>query len=135
MKANYEEKIDEKQVSGSLNMTLYELNKSITKSLPDYFEEQLIAAADLIDTFDRRGQYAMLLGRDLNYYTVFARQDKDADETFGTAVVECLKSIGTVKSIDLTMDETAVEIWVVTNDDEAHVLYLFNYDQGVVSCL
>ena len=54
-----------------------------------------------------------------------------AANQFGLTVIDCLKSIGPIKAIDLTELEDAVEIWVVSND-EPTCLYLFPYDNGVV---
>ena len=78
----------------------------------------------------------MLLCRELNYYTVFQRQFNAAThENFGDVVIECLENLGDIKSIELTETKDAIEAWIVDpNEHEAYVVYLFNYDQGVIIC-
>lgn len=78
-------------------------------------------------------RYYMLLCRELNYYTVFQRQFTGLED-FGDVVIECLENLGNIKSIEVTEDKTAIEAWIVNSDNEAHVVYLFNYDQGVIIC-
>ena len=129
MKANYEEK---QKVNGSLNMSMYELNKCVVRQLPSMTEEQLAAAGDLIDSFQKENKYFMLLGKDLDYYTIFQTKE-NMEETMGEAVIDCLSNLGDIKAIDLTPEEQTIEIWI-TQNSEAYVLYLFNYDEGVILC-
>ena len=139
MKANYEEKIEEQKVSGNLNMNLYDLNKSVIKQLPDYTKEQLTEAAKTIDAFINdntpSSTFYMLLGREINYYTVFMRCfNENSDETVGEALISCLEHFNApVKSIESTKNGDAIEIWVM-NDDEPTVMYFFTYNEGVVIC-
>lgn len=129
MKANYEEK---QKVNGSLNMSMYELNKCVVRQLPSMTEERLAAAGDLINSFQKENKYFMLLGRDLDYYTIFQTKE-NMEETMGEAVIDCLSNLGDIKAIDLTPEEQTIEIWI-TQNSEAYVLYLFNYDEGVILC-
>lgn len=101
MKANYEEK---QKVNGSLNMSMYELNKCVVRQLPSMTEEQLAAAGDLIDSFQKENKYFMLLGKDLDYYTIFQTKE-NMEETMGEAVIDCLSNLGDIKAIDLTPEE------------------------------
>lgn len=136
MKANYEEKIEKQPLNGNLNMTLYDLNKAAVTQLPNYSEADKQAAKELINTYDdfsTMTRYYMLLCRELNYYTVFQRQFTGLED-FGDVVIECLENLGNIKSIEVTEDKTAIEAWIVNSDNEAHVVYLFNYDQGVIIC-
>lgn len=136
MKANYEEKIEKQPLNGNLNMNLYDLNKAAVTQLPNYSEADKKAAKELINTYDDFSiatRYYMLLCRELNYYTVFQRQFTGSED-FGDVVIECLENLGNIKSIEVTEDKTAIEAWIVNSDNEAHVIYLFNYDQGVIIC-
>lgn len=130
MKANY--KNQEKKVSGDLNISLYDLNKASIPQLPDYTEVEFAAAVDLINSFVGTNKFYMLLGREVNYYTVFMREPT-MEETIGEAVVDCLKcfSASHVKSIE--MAEGAIEAWVM-NGEEATVMYFFPYNEGVIIC-
>lgn len=129
MKANYE---TPKKVEGSFSMSLYDMNKQIVSQLPDFTDEDLNAKYDLINEFGKGKTWCMLHGRELNYYTVFHNIEKDAEETFAMAVIDCCRYIGHIKSIDLTENGT-IEIWTM-NGDEATVLYLFDYEMGVIEC-
>ena len=79
----------------------------------------------------------MLLNNEKHYYTVFWIQHKSnilSAQRIEDEVVECLKEIGTIKSIE-KIDEKTIEAWVIDKDDEeAYAYYLFNYDKGVVIC-
>lgn len=133
MKANYETK-EQSKVNGSFNMSLYDMNKQIIAQLPALTEEAIQEKYNLIDEFGKGKQWCMLLGREFGYYTLFHHLHKDADETFASAVLDCLSNLGPIQSIEYTDDDhNAVEIWVM-RDGEATVLYLFNYAEGVIEC-
>ena len=55
----------------------------------------------------------------------------DSEEDMDDAIMSCLQ--GDVKSIELTDDGRAIEIWSVI-DGEAYEFYLFNYEMGVIVC-
>ena len=75
----------------------------------------------------------MLYGREINYFTVFAKHGKWELETLALAVTECLANIGPVYSIELTAEKDAVEIWVKDiHQDLLTCMYLFPYDGGIV---
>lgn len=139
MKANYEDKIEDKKISGNLNMSLYDLNKSVVKQLPDYTKEQIDEAARIIDKFIQdttpNDKFYMLLGREVNYYTVFMREPiRELDETVGEAVMSCLEYFTpSIKSVEVSAEGNAVEVWIM-NGDEPTVMYFFTYNEGVVIC-
>jgi hypothetical protein len=132
MKANYDNKT---KAEGSLNMNLYDLNKQIIAQLPDYTDEDYEIKREMIDEFGRGKTWCLLLGREMNYYTVFHNLIKDADETFADAVISCCKYLGQVKSINWPTETSrdAIEIWVM-HGEEPTVLYLFDYEAGVIEC-
>ena len=56
----------------------------------------------------------------------------EGKEKIEDVVLDCINCFGaTIKSID-TLDD-AIEIWI-QKDDEAYVMYFFNYDGGVEIC-
>ncbi len=114
----------------NVHMNLYDMNKQIIAQLPDLIDTTDSIAA--IDAFvaETHNMHYMLYGKEISYFTIFQRCF-DLTETVGEAVVDCLKNVGTLKSIDITPDKDAFEIWVVA-DDEATCLYLFPYDSGIV---
>lgn len=132
MKANYENKT---KAQGELQLNLYDLNKQIIAQLPDYTEDDFTKAYLLLDEYSKNKNWCMLLGREINYYTIFHNLIKDADETFASAVIDCCKYLGTVKSIAWANEDNheAIEIWI-TIENEPIALYLFDYSQGVIEC-
>lgn len=118
------------EIGMNLNMSLYDMNKQIVAQLPalEDFSEAIAA----IDTFvvDTLNTHYMLYGKEISYFTILQRC-MGYTETVGEAVVDCLKNVGLIKSIDLTANKDAFEIWVMI-DDNATCLYLFPYDSGIV---
>ena len=122
-------------------MDLYSINKNAVAALPP-----LEITEEVLNKIDRLHErlnnvYYMLLCRDMNYYTIFYTVSNWA--VFGTActklgetVVDCLKNVGTIKSIEPVDYDNAIEIWIDTVDNEenpvTYCMYLFPYDEGVV---
>ena len=122
---------------GNINMSLYEINKSIIAQLPAYDEAQIKKLQDKINEwkltyFEQR--FYMLLCRELNYYTLFyfdANKFNDF-ETLGEAVVQVLLESGfTIHEEEFSETSGQVEIWA-KNDVDTYVFMLFAYDKGVV---
>ena len=113
-------------------LSLYALNKCIISQLPALTAEAIDAAATAITNACVSGNYYMLYGREMSYFTVFHKKEfRDPfGLTLGQKVIECLNNIGEIMSID-KKDDGAWEIWV-KYQDEATLLYLFNYDGGIV---
>ena len=132
--------------SSGVGISLYELNKSVISQLP-VFNENAWSGSEKIfnDWLDRqlskekKPKYFMLYGKDISYFTVFRRVFGTADfETFFAGLKEILTNIGDVYAIDPVEDDSAVEIWVRYIDEEQKInemtcLYLFNYDEGVIT--
>ena len=117
------------------SIELYELNRSIIDQQGALSEEDINNKFILINDFanNMRNKFYMLYGREINYFTVFAR-DRDWElETLALATYECLANIGPVYSIELTAEKDAIEIWVKdTQQDLLTCMYLFPYDNGIV---
>lgn len=134
MKANYQDKIEETKVNGNFAMSLYDLNKQIVMQQADLDEAGRQTAIALINDYVKSDKFFMLLGKEIGYYTVFMREPiAITNETIGEAVIDCLNSIGTIKSIDKLENNDAIEIWVV-KENEPTVLYFFPYNEGVIIC-
>lgn len=121
-------------------MDLYNLNRMLMSQMPDLSHEDIINAKKTIRGFvnlngeDTSGAY-MLLCHELRYYTVFLKDKAHYDEKMEDVVIECIENLGIIKSIDLTEDKLAIEIWFVHHEtEEPFVAYLFNYDEGVILC-
>ena len=117
-----------KMENSGFEMGLYDMNKQIIAQLPTITD--LAEKEEVINKLHQNwgNYYYMLYGKEISYFTLF---EMGAANQFGLTVIDCLKSIGPIKAIDLTELEDAVEIWVVSND-EPTCLYLFPYDNGVV---
>lgn len=116
-----------------LELPLYDLNKSIMIQVPDLPKEKINEAITTINTFDFdcENKYYMLYGKEISYFTLFVR-DFQNEMSLGDIVIDCLKYVGNIKAIDLTDAKDAIEIWV-SDGENATCLYLFPYDNGIVS--
>ena len=120
-----------------LGLTEYEINKMVVAQLPSLITEaQLRKGKELIKEFTHRHitsvGYYMLLGRDINYYTVF-EVCNEYEEKVEDIVIECLQNIGVIQYIDNSDDGLSVECWI-KNDKGTFALYLFDYSEGVITC-
>ena len=118
------------------NMNIYEMNKQIIGQLEILDDVAMKEKSEFVRNFIGKWnhQYYMLLCRELNYYTLFHIDLKNADETVEDVLFECAGVIGDIKSIEATSDECAIEIWVTNRDNETYAMYFFPYDNGVVVC-
>jgi len=116
-----------------VNTTLYEINQAAITGLPECSEEELSAKTDEFTKWreETNKQYYMLLSNDERYYTMFVTRQYHK-LPFGVEVMDCLKSRGQVKSIEL-LDNGSFECWI-THDNDSHVYYLFPYEEGVIEC-
>lgn len=120
-------------------MSLYELNQNVVSQMPTLDEYVLDVKETLIKSFikETKNKYYMLLNNEWHYYTVFVVGLLNPPKDSGPVqreITTCLFKMGEVKSIELTEDNKAVEIWVTGDDNKAHVFYLFPYDNGVIEC-
>ena len=130
---DYQKKIRGK---GKVNMSLYDINKSIMAQLPEYKNDQIRELETNIDNWAEKDEFElnkffMLLCRDINYYTIFYLEPEKAEfRTLGEGVTGLLYDAGyTIHSEEVQDDHC--EIWV-KKDNEAYAFMLFPYDQGVV---
>ena len=129
------------QASGTnLQMTMYDMNKQIIGQLPALKNEAIDEAMEVIKNFmlETANTFYMLLGRDINYYTIFhcIEQVVGYDEVPAAAaeVIACVQDWGAIKSVDFNEHKDAIEIWFTKEDGETYVMYLFGYDGGVITC-
>ena len=120
-------------------MTLYEFNQIGMANFPDFKEEDFLKATEEFESWIKNNsevKYYMLLNKENSYYTLFNIQSsfalKDVSKTMFKELCECLQTFGTIKSIDLTEDKTAFEIWVKDRDEKTFMFLLFPYDLGVI---
>ena len=75
----------------------------------------------------------MLLCHEQRDYTVFnlTTTDDFAMYTPNILIDECLKNRGEIRSIELTANKDAIEIWLVINK-KAYCYYFFDYTNGVI---
>ena len=109
--------------------TLYEFNKAAMVSFP--ILQDLNSAEKLINDYTLKFEEDtyMLLCKDISYYTIFKQEDLKATEfsTLGDAVLTCIKEdLGEILSVELTEDESGIEIWFKNKNQEAFCMYLFN---------
>lgn len=118
---------------GEFKISLYEMNKNIIMQLPTFSENDINAAKILIKEFVGNKKYFLHLCRDINYYTLYVQNSGNAN--LADELINCLKDLGDIKSIEKTEYTNALEIWHVDpTSEEAYVSYFFNYDEGVIEC-
>lgn len=117
--------------------TLYDINKNLIKQEKTLTEGNLNSKIQIITDYIIKcnNYYYMLLCNERKDYTVFHWNNicnsKDAKEIAEILVKECLTNRGEIKSIELTQNKDAIEIWLVV-EDEAYVYYFFPYDKAVI---
>ncbi len=125
------DKVD--NTKANLNLNLYDLNKSLVRSLPDPDIDTLGDYQQKINSYHHKmnNNYYLLLCKDYNYYTVFHYEPTIIADSFGKSVLDCIADVGKIKTLDQNNEQDAIEIWVDINDD-IYMFYLFRYDVGVV---
>lgn len=123
---------DVKVAGEGLKMSLYDLNQNIMEQLPDIteFDDKIT----LINEFKEltNNKYYMLYSKDISYFTMFVIEKYGEMASLGDAVIECLKNLGKVKSIDFTENRDAIEVWV-EYDGKIICAYFFPYDNGILT--
>ena len=116
--------------------TLYDLNKSIVeKNIDALSEEDMQNKKNLIIKFleDTDNIYYMLLCNDRKDYTVFHHLDTNIECLQDVLIDECLPNRGCTKSIELTKNNDAIEIWI-SIDGDSYCYYFFPYDEAIIEC-
>lgn len=125
----------ETKANGDITMSLYEMNRQLINQLPDYNEEAWGGAEEILKEYLEKhpNSYYMMYGRELNYFTVFHKEEGAEFANLFGAIKTCLDSVGGVRSFDFD-GEAAIEIWVKPEvASTVTCLYLFPYDDGVVT--
>ena len=118
--------------SEPIGISLYEANKQLIQQLPSMTKDKAIEVIYQfqMDTMKKQGDtYSVLLGWDLRYFTIFV--DNNYDATFCEEVYMCLRNLGEIKALEYDCDK--VECWIA-DKDEMFVVYLFDYEGGVIEC-
>lgn len=115
-------------------MELYEFNKIGYNSVPSLTKQEEKKAIDLIHEYikGRNDSYYMMLNHDIHYYTLF-NWATCSSLAFAEEVLDVAKSLGPVKSVELSQNGEMIEIWI-TNImmNECHMYGFFSYDAGVI---
>lgn len=119
-----------------LNVNLYELNKTLYKSMPDLsFNEVQKKKMKIAGWISKtNNDYYMLLNRELADYTVFATIDN-----YGAPIIDELFDIIyhrgiSIKSIEIDEEEYQwIQFWIKTDNDILMYAF-FPYDNGVIEC-
>lgn len=130
---------NENQENKSIELgTLYDINKTIIlQTEHELTEGQLNSKKEIIKNFLNKNinNYFMLLCNEQKDYTVFDfKENKNNERCMDCAkclIEECLIPRGEIRSIELTKDKNAIEIWLII-DKEAYCYYFFPYDNGVI---
>lgn len=127
---------EEPKFNGELQMNMYDVNKQLISQFANLSDEDIENGREMIHNYfqEQENEYYMLLCKDISYYTLFHINKSITEPAAADEVIECIKCIGAVKSIDLTEGKSAIEIWVQEECRDPMVMYLFTYDTGVIEC-
>ena len=130
---DYKKKV---QGKGNINMSLYDINKSLMSQMPDYSSEQIKELENKVDNWVNEkylsNEYFMLLCNDIHYYTLFHLNPEKSDfRTVGEGLTYLLYEAGYTISAEEDYPDH-FEIWG-KKDKDAAAFMLFPYDQGVVN--
>lgn len=125
--------------SDGINVSLYDMNKQIISQLPTLNVEGIKEAKQIIKDYvyskEHEDDYYMLLCHELKYFTVFTNDlECSPDEVIENVIIDCLNSVGEIKSIEPTEDKEAIEIWITEPEGNTYVMYFFDYGRGIVPC-
>lgn len=127
-------KKEDSQAEVSLG-TLYDFNKNIIKQELNLTYDQIVEKRKIVENFirEKNNRYYMLLCNDRKDFTVFTLLDgEDKSEKAAFEMVdECLIPRGDIKDIFTTPDNSAVEVWMLI-DDDIYCYYFFPYDNAIV---
>lgn len=123
--------------NSEITMTAYDMNKQIIHQLSALAENIINEKKQLITNYcdKTNNKYYMLLCKDTSYYTLCYRIP-DGLDPIADVIIECARTQGVIKSIEMTEDNAAIEIWVDNPyvEDGTYVMYFFAYDKGVELC-
>ena len=125
------------------SVSLYELNRQIIKQQGPLEEKDIKSKMDMLKEFSNTFEkYSLLYGREINYFTLFVKDENWELESLDLGVIECLNNIGTIYSIEYTKEKDAIEIWIEVETETSidteksekliTCMYLFPYDTGIV---
>lgn len=141
-------KLKKKNNTVKMGTSLYDVNKGLVeKNVPDLTDEEMQNKKTLIIDFinNTSNQYYMLLCNEKKDYTIFRREmneNKDfldnletpnRDRLWNVLIDECLPNRGRTKSIELTENQDAVEIWI-SIEGESYCYMFFPYDAAIIEC-
>ena len=113
-----------------ISLSLYDMNKMSMRNVKNMDWRKL---RNIIEKWAPEGTYFLLYCKDIDYFTLFKR-DEASTEKFHEVLKDCLINIGDLKFCDPVEDGSGLEIWVkIKNTDDIACMYLFNYDEGVVT--
>lgn len=119
----------------ALTIDLYSLNQNSVMSLSLLGSTELSKKIERLNEWERskNDNYFMLLSNQFRYYTIFERK-KIEQHSFGSQVIDVLKSFAKVYSFDYEETNDTWEIWACLEKDNKvpEVFYLFPYEAGVI---
>lgn len=120
---------------GQIEMSLYEMNQNFMATQPPLSAEE---ASSLVDSIIKEytinhltSKYFMLLCKDINYYTIFVNSSYE-EEKFTDIILDCLKNVGQILSIELNKENNTPEIWVRTPEGKTMCMFYFECANLVV---
>ena len=136
--AKIKKRLEKRKMSDVTLGTLYDVNKGlVAKNEIELTEGVINSKKEIVKNFIMKTENAhyMLLCKEQSDYTIFRRYNMEdtekAMEISNILIDECLKNRGEIRGIDLTNDKSAIEIWLLI-EEEAYCYYFFPYDAAVI---
>lgn len=110
----------------------YDFEKMGYSSLPAMTDEELEKSKKFICNFLKThpSSYYMMLNNESRYYTLYTFTDTYLFKTMTDEIIDIVKALGPIKSIETAEDGNALEFWI--DYDGIKVFYFFDYAKGVV---
>lgn len=118
-----------------MDLSILELNRQVISQLEPMTADEILEMRKYLTDWQYRKEKSgvktyLLYGKEISYFTMFRKTESSNKDSFETCVVECLKSIGDIKTFDKGSDK--IEFWVEDrNSSQVTFLYLFPFDSGV----
>jgi hypothetical protein len=74
----------------------------------------------------------MILNHDIHYYTLYNKERATSKE-LAQNVVELMSKLGSIRAIELSENEQAIEFWIIDITGECNMYAFFRYDGGVIT--
>ena len=112
--------------------------KEYMKTLQDMTKGNLKQTKKIVKQFLKHNSdctYFRINIADTDYGLVFKKESEDISEILWEEIIDCVKSVTVcIKAFDFNhLNKESLEIWGLNEDGEGVILYVFPYDNAIIS--